>query len=37
MPARRIARDINEHAQDVARRKMKTKAFPKSRDQRQRV
>ena len=36
MPARRIARDINEHAQDVARRKMKTKAFPKSRDQRQR-
>ena len=37
MPARRIARDVNEHARDVARRKMKTKAFLKSRDQRKRV
>jgi transposase len=37
MPARRIARDINEAARDIARRKMKTKAFLKSRDQRKRV
>ena len=37
MPARRIVRDINEDARDLARRKMKTKAFLKSRDQRKRV
>ena len=37
MPARRIVRDINEAARDIARRKMKTKAFLKSRDQRKRV
>ena len=37
MPARRIVRDINEPARDIARRKMKTKAFLKSRDQRKRV
>jgi hypothetical protein len=32
-----IARDVHEDARDVARRKMKTKAFLKSRDQRKRV
>ena len=32
-----IARDIHEDARDVARRKMKTRAFLKSRDQRKRV
>jgi transposase len=37
MPARRIVRDVNEDARDLARRKMKTKAFLKSRDQRKRV
>jgi len=37
MPARRIVRDINEAARDIARRKMKTKAFLRSRDQRKRV
>jgi transposase len=37
MPARRIVRDINEAARDIARRKMKTKAYLKSRDQRKRV
>lgn len=37
MPSRRIVRDINEAARDIARRKMKTKAFLKSRDQRKRV
>ena len=37
MPARRIVRDVNEPARDVARRKMKTKAFLISRDQRKRV
>jgi transposase len=37
MPSRRIARDVNEAARDVARRKMKTKAFLKSRDERKRV
>lgn len=36
-PSRRIVRDINEDARDVARRKMKTKAFLKSRDLRKRV
>jgi hypothetical protein len=37
MAARRIVRDLDEDARDVARRKMKTKAFPKSRDLRKRV
>jgi transposase len=37
MPARRIVRDVNEAARDVARRKMKTKAFLRSRDERKRV
>ena len=37
MPARRIVRDVNEAARDIARRKMKTKAFLKSRDQRKRA
>jgi transposase len=37
MPARRIVRDVNEAARDLARRKMKTKAFLRSRDQRKRV
>jgi len=37
MPSRRIVRDINEDARDVARGKMKTKAFLKSRDERKRV
>ena len=37
MPSRRILRDINEDARDLARRKMKTKAFLKSRDERKRV
>src|SRR5215831_1983830 len=37
MPSRRISRDVNEAARDVARRKMKTKAFLRSRDQRKRV
>jgi Transposase DDE domain len=36
-PARRFARDVNEAARDVARRKMETEAFLKSRDQRKRV
>ena len=36
-PSRRITRDVNEAARDVARRKMETKAFLKSRDQRKRV
>jgi hypothetical protein len=35
--ARKIPRDLNEDARDVARRKMKTKAFLKSRDERKRV
>lgn len=34
---RYVARDLNEDARDVARRKMKTKAFIKSRDERKRV
>ena len=34
---RHIARDVHEDARDVARRKMKTKAFLKSRDQRKKV
>ena len=29
MPARRVVRDVNEDARDVARRKMRTKAFAK--------
>jgi transposase len=37
MPSRRIVRDVNEAARDIARRKMKTKAFLRSRDQRKRV
>jgi hypothetical protein len=37
MPARRIVRDVNEAARDITRRKMKTKAFLSSRDQRKRV
>lgn len=37
MASRRIMRDIDEDARDVARRKMKTKAFLKSRDLRKRV
>lgn len=35
--ARKLPRDIHEAARDVARRKMKTKAFAKSRDERKRV
>jgi transposase len=35
--ARKIPRDLHEDARDVARRKMKTKAFTKSRDERKRV
>jgi len=37
MPSRRIVRDVHEDARDVARRKMKTKAFARSRDERKRV
>jgi DDE family transposase len=37
MASRRTMRDVNEAARDIARRKMKTKAFLKSRDQRMRV
>jgi transposase len=37
MPSRRIVRDLDEDARDMARRKMKTKAFLKSRDLRKRV
>jgi transposase len=36
-PARKVPRDLHEDARDVARRKMNTKAFLKSRDQRKRV
>lgn len=36
-PARQVPRDLHEDARDVARRKMKTKAFFKSRNQRKRV
>jgi transposase len=36
-PSRRIPRDIHEDARDIARRKMKTRAFLKSRDERKRV
>jgi transposase len=36
-PSRRIPRDLHEDARDVARRKMTTKAFLKSRDERKRV
>src|ERR1700730_11854710 len=35
--ARKIPRDLHEDARDTARRKMKTKAFAKSRDERKRV
>jgi len=34
---RYVARDVNEDARDVARRKMRTKAFARSRDERKRV
>ena len=37
MPSRRIVRDVNEEARDVARRQMRTKAFARSRDERKRV
>jgi hypothetical protein len=37
MAARQITRDANEDARDVARRKMKTKAFERSRDLRKKV
>jgi transposase len=36
-PARKVPRDLHEDARDLARRKMGTKAFLKSRDQRKRV
>jgi transposase len=36
-PARKVPRDLHEDARDLARRKMDTKAFLKSRDQRKRV
>lgn len=36
-PARQVPRDIHEDARDVARRKMKTKVFARSRDERKRV
>jgi transposase len=36
-PARKIPRDLHEDARDMARRKIDTKAFLKSRDQRKRV
>ena len=36
-PARQVPRDIHEHARDVTRRLMRTKAFIKSRDERKRV
>ena len=35
--ARKIPRDLHEDARDIARKKMKTKAFAKSRDERKRV
>jgi hypothetical protein len=35
--ARKIPRDIHEDARDIARQKMKTKAFAKSLDERKRV
>jgi transposase len=37
MPSRRIVRYVNEDARDLARRKMKTKAFFRSRNQRKKV
>jgi hypothetical protein len=37
MSSRRIVRDLDEDARELARRKMKTKAFLKSRDLRKRV
>jgi transposase len=37
LDARKIPRDLHEDARDIARRKMKTKAFAKSRDERKRV
>jgi len=35
--ARKIPRDLHEDARDIARQKMKTKAFAKSQDERKRV
>jgi hypothetical protein len=35
--ARKIPRDLHEDARDIARKRMKTKAFAKSRDERKRV
>ena len=37
LPPRRIVRDVHEDAHDIARRKMTTKAFARSRDERKRV
>jgi hypothetical protein len=37
MASRRIVRDLDEDARDVARAKMRTKAFRRSRDERKRV
>jgi hypothetical protein len=37
MPSRRIVRYVNEDARDLARRKMKTKAFFRSRNQRKKA
>src|SRR5580704_3077743 len=37
LDARKIPRDLHEDARDIARRKMKTKGFAKSRDERKRV
>jgi Transposase DDE domain len=36
-PTRQVPRDVHEHARDVTRRLMRTKAFLKSRDERKRV
>jgi transposase len=36
-PSRKIPRDVHEDARDLARQKMKTKAFARSRDERKRV
>jgi hypothetical protein len=37
MTARQVPRDVHEDARDVARRKIKTKVFARSRDERKRV
>ena len=36
-PSREVPRDVHEHARDVTRRLMRTKAFLKSRNQRKRI